>query len=58
MKVFAIISLCLSGLLTLVFGGHAVKCWFKRKEDDFAGGVLLTVFCIVWLLTAIFLLRG
>lgn len=58
MKVFGIISLIISAILTLVFCVYSAKSWFKREDENFAGGALLTVFCIVWLLTAIFLLRG
>lgn len=58
MKVFAIISLIISAVMTLAFGWHTIKSWFDRKGDQFAAGSLLTVCYIIWLLTAIFLLRG
>ena len=58
MKLFAVISLVISGIMTLVFGGYSIKSWFDRKEESYYGSAILTGLCVIWLLTAIFLLRG
>ena len=53
MKVFAIISLILAAVVLVLFGYATVDAWFNRERMDFKVGVLVDVFVLIWLFTAI-----
>ncbi len=53
MKVFAIISLVLAAISFIIYAPFIVKGWFDRNKQDFAGGCILTVMTVCWILTAL-----